>query len=332
MNDAIFDFRFSICDLSTATRRKSRRDHDCGQFARFLSGAVTFTFALGSALLVGCATPRSSEQAAVLALPYEQFDQTFGSGWRTLFDQREYAGAARLIEYYLQSHQELTFGQKKFLHLHAGMMFALEGSTTRAVKHLDQAKTAGVTAGPWPDWNDFISANRAFLMHDRMSLQAARDRLATAHSPRIAPVDRLLQTFGGSYADWYFWARISPKVSVARDTSPQLRAGAEKLAKAFGAEFSVSDDGLQPSCVWVEVRDFAPKSSAMGYVVIHSPDGTHIIASNQYWLDAAVERFIKSSRMKSGVHEAPFGLTTSFNLAITPQIKALQPSLAVPGH
>jgi hypothetical protein len=286
--------------------------------------------ALAGAFLVGCATPQSCERASVLSLPYEQFDQTFGSGWRPLFDQREYAKAAGLIEDYLRTHDELTFSQKKFLHLHAGMMFALQGNTTRGVKHLDQAKTADITAGLWPDWNDFISANRAFLAHDRVSLQAARDRLAIAHSPRVVQVDRLLQTFGGSYADWYFWARISAKVSVAKDTLPQLRAAAEKLAKAFGAEFSVSDDDLQPSYVWVEVRDFVPKSFAMGYVIIHSPAGTHITASNQYWLDAAVERFIRSSRMRGGFYEAPFGLTTSFNLAITPQNKVLQPTAVAP--
>jgi len=35
----------------------------------------------------------------------------------------------------------------------------------------------------------------------------------------------------------------------------------------------------------------------------------------QYWLDAAVERFIKASRESNGHREAPFGLSTSFNLA-----------------
>jgi hypothetical protein len=44
MNDGIFDFRFAICDLATATRRKSGRDHDCGQFARFLSKRIHFAF------------------------------------------------------------------------------------------------------------------------------------------------------------------------------------------------------------------------------------------------------------------------------------------------
>ena len=67
--------------------------------------------------------------------------------------------------------------------------------------------------------------------------------------------------------------------------------------------------------VWVELRNFHPKAAAMGYVIIHSPDGTLITASNQYRLDAAVERFIKSSRESNGHREAPFGLSTSFNLA-----------------
>ena len=99
------------------------------------------------------------------------------------------------------------------------------------------------------------------------------------------------------------------------DASPENRAAALKLVKAFGPPFSISDGGQQPSCVWVELRDFAPKSSAMGYIIVHSPDGTQITASNPYWLNAAVDRFIKSSRTSHGLREAPFGLTTSFNLA-----------------
>jgi hypothetical protein len=271
-----------------------------------------------SVFLGGCTTPGAREQTNLLSLPYEQFDQTFGSGWRPIFDQREYAKAARLIEDYLQTHHELTDGQRKFLHLHAGMMFALQGSTARALKHLDEAMTTRTLPELWPGWNDFIIANRAFLTHDLAALQAARERLAVTHSSQLIFVDRLVQTFGSSYADWYWWARVYPKVVVSKGASLENRATAEKLAKAFGASFSVADSGPQPSCIWIEVRDFAPRSFAMGYIIIHSPDGTQISASNQYWLDAAVERFIKSSRMRHGSYEAPFGLTTSFNLAITP--------------
>jgi hypothetical protein len=292
---------------------------------------ATLTLLLATAFLVGCATPRGSDQAAVLSPSYEQFDQTFGSGWRTLFDQHEYAKAALLIEDYLQTRHDLTIGQRKFLHLHAGMLFALGGSTTRAVRNFDQAMAASKLPDIWPDWNDFIAANRAFLTHDRASLRAARDRLAVAHSPRLIQVDRFVQTFGSTYADWFFWARVCTRIVVPKNASPEDRAAAQKLAKVFDASFSVEDgNSPQPSCVWVEMCDFAPKSSAMGYIIIHSPDGTQITASSQYWLDAAVERFIKSSRTRNGIHEAPFGLTTSFNLAITPSDTAPESTPTTP--
>jgi hypothetical protein len=270
---------------------------------------------LVAVLLAGCATTESRNRATVLSLPYEQFDQTFGSGWRPVFDQREYAKAAILIEDYLRSRHELTPGQQKFLHMHAGMLFALAGKNTRAVKHLDQAATDRKLPELWPDWNDFVAATRAFLTHDRPAIEAARERLAAANSSHLVMADRLVQTFGSSYAEWWWWARVCSKVVIPKDATPELRSAAMKLAKAFDCSISVAEDGPQPSCIWVELRDFAPKSFAMGYVIIHSPDGTHITASNQYWLDAAVQRFIKSSRVSNGHIEAPFGLTTSFNLA-----------------
>jgi len=164
-------------------------------------------------------------------------------------------------------------------------------------------------------WNDMVAATRAFLAQDRASLLAARERLAAAGYPELKYIDRLCDTFGSSYADMYWWARLCPAVAFPQDASPAHRAAAEKLAKAFSFPATAVTTYPQPSCIWVELRDFAPESAAMGYVIIHSPDGTHITASNQYWLDAAVERFIKSSRQSNGHREAPFGLSTSFNLA-----------------
>ncbi len=61
-------------------------------------------------------------------------------------------------------------------------------------------------------------------------------------------------------------------------------------------------------------RERRPVKGALPLIIL-SPDGTHITASNQYWLEAAVERFIKSSWEINGHREAPFGLSTSFNLA-----------------
>jgi len=47
---------------------------------------------------------------------------------------------------------------------------------------------------------------------------------------------------------------------------------------------------------------------------MHSKDGTLITVSDQHWLDTAVERFIKSSRMRNGYREAQYRLITSFDV------------------
>jgi len=67
------------------------------QFIR-LAQAPAIAVVFASVWFSGCATPESGGRASVLSLPYGQFDQTFGSGWRPIFDRREYGKAAALIE------------------------------------------------------------------------------------------------------------------------------------------------------------------------------------------------------------------------------------------
>jgi hypothetical protein len=50
------------------------------------------------------------------------------------------------------------------------------------------------------------------------------------------------------------------------------------------------------------------------YIILHANKSTVITATNQQRLDAAVKRFIGSSRQRNGKREAPFGLATSFEL------------------
>src|SRR5258708_14600917 len=119
------------------------------------------------AFLGGCATPVTTERTAMLSLPYNAFDQSYGSGFRLLYDRGEYLKAAVLIEDYLKAHSELTSGQQKFLHLHAAQMFALGSESTRAVEHLDLALSHEKTPELGQNWNDMLAATRAFLTHDR---------------------------------------------------------------------------------------------------------------------------------------------------------------------
>ncbi len=261
--------------------------------------------------LFGCATA-NHHQVAALSLPYTEFDQAYGDGWRVLLDRGDGLAAVALIEAYLKKHSELTFGQRKFLHLHAAQVLALEGKTNRAVSHLDQAMSYQTNPELWPDWDDFIIAQKAFLMHDRASLLDARERLAAANAPRLKLADRLIEKFGQSYANVIWWIRVCPGIVIPNTTGPRHRAAAERLAAALGCSITTTDT-QPPSCVvWLEVRSFSPNDAPKGYVIIHSTDGTAITASDPQWLDDAVERFLKSARKSNGYWEAPFGLASNY--------------------
>jgi len=141
------------------------------QFFR-LAPAPAIAVVIASIWLGGCATPESGSRAKVLSLSNGQFDQTFGSGWRPIFDRQEYGEAAALIEDYLRSHHELTVGHRSSLHLQAAMLLALEGRNSQAIKHADQAVCHEASPELGQSWNDAVAATRAFLAHVRASLQA----------------------------------------------------------------------------------------------------------------------------------------------------------------
>src|SRR6266567_4797667 len=149
---------------------------------RFLRFGILSTVAgiFFCAFVGGCAAPVSTERIAMLSLPYNEFDQSYGSGFRLLYDRGEYLKAAVLIEGYLKAHRELTVGQQKFLHLHAAQLFALGSESSRAVEHLDLALSHEKTSELGPNWNDMHAATRAFLTNNRAALLATKDRLAAA--------------------------------------------------------------------------------------------------------------------------------------------------------
>ena len=269
--------------------------------------------ALTAVFIAGCATSERSHRAKVLSLPYSEFDQAYGDGWRSAFERGEGLAAVGLIEDYLKYHSDLTFGQRKFLHLHAAQVLALEGKNNRAVRHLDEAVSHQKSSELWSDWDDFIAATKAFLMHDRASLEAARERLAAANAPRLKMADRLIDKFGHSYADVIWWIRVCPGVAVPKDAPAKQRAAAATLAKAFGSSVTIAETNPPPCCIWLELRPFSPNAVPKGYVIIHSADGTLITASDPQWLDDAVQRFIKSLRNTNGYWEAPFGVSANFD-------------------
>jgi len=274
---------------------------------------LSTAIALAATFISGCATPERSHREAVLSLPYEEFDQAYGDGWRVVFDGGDGTAAVALIEDYLDRHPELTVGQRKFLHLHAAQVLALDERKKQAVKHLDQAVSQQPLPELWPDWDDYIAATRAFLTHDQTALLAARERLAAAKAPRLKLADRFIHKFGQPYANVIWWVPVYSAVATPEGAPARLQSGAERLAKKLGCVVTVGETNSPRNCVWLQLRPFSPKVIPKGYVIAHSAEGTLITASDAQWLDDAVQRFMKSLVQNDGVWEAPFGLVSNFD-------------------
>src|SRR5258706_1170316 len=121
-------------------------------------------------------------------------------------------------------------------------MLALVSENPPAVKHLDLALSHEKTRELGPNWNDMLAATRAFLMHDRKALVAAKERLAAAKSPQR--VDNLLENFGISYAEVLLWHLGCSKVPVPKDASAPHRASVEKLANAVRLPITAVETSL----------------------------------------------------------------------------------------
>jgi hypothetical protein len=279
------------------------------RFIQFGAAAVALSLSL---LLFGCASSAQKERATLLTLPYKEFDQTFGSGFRVLYDREEYLKGAVLIEDFLRRHPELTIGQQKFLHLHAGQLFALGKKYAPALKHFDQAVCHESAPEIGPDWNEMLAATSAFLKHDRPALIAIKEQLA-AGSQRAHLADNFIENFESTYDEALLWHRLSPVVSIPKDASSGNQAAVEKVSKALGIPIVIADIDRPAQFIWIELRPFAPNSPLFGYVVIHAANGSLVTGSSQYWLDEGVERFIKLTRVRNRHLEAKFGLATNFD-------------------
>ena len=132
-----------------------------------------------TAYFVACVPrPQDPSHDALLALPWQQFDQTPNSGWRTLaftdrggtLERRDYRAAADLIETYLRQHLELKVQQRAVSCFHVGQLRALDGHIRAGVASMKQALVPENTPDLPADWNIQVSATVAFLTGDRATL------------------------------------------------------------------------------------------------------------------------------------------------------------------
>jgi len=161
--------------------------------------------ALIALLAISCAAASepSIEEDALLALPWKQFDQTLGSGWRVYAMRDEHLLAARLIERYLAERSDLTPVQRAVSHFHAGAELARVNLHKEALSHFDQASVPPGSKGVPEDWNELVTANKAFLLGDRTALLACKQRVDAMRSPAFRDTFAMLLEYLGQ--PWGAW-------------------------------------------------------------------------------------------------------------------------------
>ncbi len=143
------------------------------------------------------------DEAALLALPWKQFDQTLGAGWRVYAIRNEHRRAAELIEAYLARRNDLTPPQRAISHFHAAAELARENLYEAALRHLESAEVPPDTKAVPDDWNELVISTRAFLRGDREALLASKRRVDAMRSPAYPQsAERYLKHLGQPYGVW----------------------------------------------------------------------------------------------------------------------------------
>lgn len=167
--------------------------------SRFLATAALLCLLAHVAAALGA----ESTDEELLALPWKQFDQTLGSGWRVYACRKDHAGAARLIETYLARRTDLTPTQRAVSNFHAGVELARENRLEEALRHLESAEVAPGSRGVPEDWNELVISMRAFLRGDREALLASKQRVQAMRSPAFPhSTEQLLDHLGEPYGVW----------------------------------------------------------------------------------------------------------------------------------
>lgn len=161
--------------------------------------------------------PRDPDRESLLSLAWKEFDQTQNSGWRVYVNltRKEYLEAARLIEAYLERHHELTPRQRALCHYHAAHQYIYRavrtgvGDPLDALPNLDKAIVPSKATAPSLDWNDMVIATKAFLMGDRATLLAVKERVAAMPPEAVKFLkspnspDDSLNNLGKPYGSWF---------------------------------------------------------------------------------------------------------------------------------
>ena len=183
-----------------------------------------------ASLFFGCGT---TPDAAYLNLTWEEFDQDPSGGWRPLADAGDYAGAASMIENYLNHREDLLDAQRGYSTFHAGQLWALHGETDRALGLLDRAAVANMPEEFPRAFNPLVAGTRAFLSKDTDTLRAARDEAAALSNRTereeqfLGALETLLENEGRAQR---IVVRAAFDRTLGRVQTHQIARGCAKLA------------------------------------------------------------------------------------------------------
>lgn len=141
-----------------------------------------------------------------LDLPYQEFDQVMGSGWRALADDECYREAALLIEAYMEHNS----AQENSLKWHLFQMRAFFNDYAGALELVDDILLPPEKQAEVPlAWNEYVMASAAFLRRDLSQLRRHRENIAKVkddykgNEMNLNVVDRLISGFDRTYEQAY---------------------------------------------------------------------------------------------------------------------------------
>jgi hypothetical protein len=120
--------------------------------------------------------PSAEEEARLLALPFEAFDQHPVAGWRPYGLRGCYRDAARLIAKYADKAEGL--GKIGVLRFHQVQMLAFAGDTGTALEVLEAVKRIDAQRNAETGWRLYVAGTEAFLRSSRKDLEARTAELA----------------------------------------------------------------------------------------------------------------------------------------------------------
>lgn len=160
--------------------------------------------------------------------------------------------------------------------------------------------------------SDFIDFTESGRNMDRLlilSIFLGGLLMLPASESAAVPQTRQSENSKPAYTTWPW------PVALPTDSSPEIKAAADRLAKSLDNPLATLQTDRNPVCaLWLEVSSWKPNPSTPGYLILIQPGGGQIIASDLNQLERAIARLDQLKRIRNGKTELPVGVITSYPL------------------